>query len=71
MGGFVVKEKLKLLKVELKKWKEEIFGCLDSSIEHKKLEIEQLDLIDDIFGLDSDEIEKKVVLMDELLKESR
>lgn len=35
-GGYVVKKKLKLLKVELKKWREEVFGCLDMKIEGKK-----------------------------------
>lgn len=35
-GGYIVKEKLKLLKNELKAWREDVFGNLDSSIEKKK-----------------------------------
>ncbi|KAL8474597.1 hypothetical protein ACS0TY_031158 [Phlomoides rotata] len=55
MGGFVFKEKLKRLKVDLKIWNREVFGSLD--IEDRRKEIHMLDLIDEVVGLDEHEIE--------------
>lgn len=66
-GGFRVKEKLKLLKCELKNWRVEVFGCLDAKIEEKKEQIEKLDLWDNVFGLE--EVEKRRELMADLMQE--
>lgn len=68
-GGYILNEKLKLLKGELKSWKEKSLGKLDSSIEDKKEEIEKWDILDDAFGLDSEEAEKRASAMTDLLKE--
>ncbi|KAL8547271.1 hypothetical protein ACS0TY_006841 [Phlomoides rotata] len=57
-GGFIVKEKLKLLKNDLKEWNSCIFGNLDTAIENHKQVIQELDIIDDIFGLEETEIMK-------------
>ncbi|KAL8492954.1 hypothetical protein ACS0TY_024238 [Phlomoides rotata] len=55
-GGFIVKEKLKFLKSDLKEWNSLIFGNLDSAVEGHKQTIQELDAIDDTFGLDDSEI---------------
>lgn len=68
-SGFVIKEKVKLLKSELKHWKDEVFGCLDKKIEDKKSEIEELDLVDDVFGLDLAKTEKRASLLGELTQD--
>lgn len=36
----------------------------------KKLEIERLDICDDVFGLDQEEVEKRAILLGELLQET-
>ncbi|KAL8511127.1 hypothetical protein ACS0TY_017812 [Phlomoides rotata] len=58
-GSFIVKEKLKLLKADLKEWNKQVFGNLDEKIERHKQAIHELDLIDDVFGLEDNEIVKK------------
>ncbi|KAL8501911.1 hypothetical protein ACS0TY_021144 [Phlomoides rotata] len=55
-GGFIVKEKLKFLKTDMKEWNSLIFGNLDTAIESHKQVIQELDAIDDTFGLDKTEI---------------
>lgn len=58
-GGFVIKEKIKLLKEDLKTWNREIFGDIGTSIEKCRQEIKMLDTIDDVMGLDDSEIVKR------------
>lgn len=58
-GAFVVKEKLKMLKEDLKVWNREVFGHLDFKIEKHKSVIEQLDVIDEVFGLEEDEYTRR------------
>lgn len=58
-GGFKVKEKLKLLKEDLKKWNTEVFGSLDHKIDKLKLNIQELDLYDEVFGLEEEEVIKR------------
>lgn len=38
-GSFVLKEKFKKLKADLKIWKQEVFGSLDTNIDNRKKEI--------------------------------
>lgn len=69
-GGYIVKEKLKFLKGEFRVWKEEVFGNLDTSIEKKKQELEQLDILDEVFGLGEEEAEKRASIMNDQVRES-
>lgn len=55
-GGFVVKEKMKFLKGELKKWNKSVFGTIEENIESLRGEIQELDVIDDIFRLEELEV---------------
>ncbi|KAL8525717.1 hypothetical protein ACS0TY_015092 [Phlomoides rotata] len=64
-GGFVLKEKLKKMKKESKAWKELLFGKIDLSIK-KYEEIHNLDLFDDVFGLEEDEAARRSALMQDL-----
>ncbi|KAL8514363.1 hypothetical protein ACS0TY_013468 [Phlomoides rotata] len=50
-GAFILKEKLKHMKTDLKEWNKKTFGLIDLKIEEKKAVIANLDLIDDTFGL--------------------
>ncbi|KAL8498962.1 hypothetical protein ACS0TY_022066 [Phlomoides rotata] len=50
------KEKLKLLKKDLRDWNKAIFGDMDYNIDMKKEEIEVFDRIDDAMGLEEEEI---------------
>ncbi|KAL8518745.1 hypothetical protein ACS0TY_009925 [Phlomoides rotata] len=59
------------MKAGIKIWKERIHGKLDYSIEKRKEEILQLDLLDDIFGLDEEESGRRSYLMKDLLVELR
>lgn len=70
MGCICAKEKLKLLKKELKIWQKEVFSKLDNSIEEKKVDIEKLDLLDDAFGLDEEEAARRNNIMEALIKDS-
>ncbi|KAL8554478.1 hypothetical protein ACS0TY_002607 [Phlomoides rotata] len=47
---FTLKEKLKMLKLDLKAWSREIFGALQQKVEDQKENIERLDRFDEIFG---------------------
>ncbi|KAL8481726.1 hypothetical protein ACS0TY_028027 [Phlomoides rotata] len=69
-GGYVLKEKLKELKTELKTWSREIFNGMDRRIKEKKEEIEKLDLWDDTFGLEEDEITRRQNLLGDLMMET-
>lgn len=55
-SGYVLKEKMKFLKGEIKTWNTQGFGCLNGNIENQKQEIQRLDIIDEVFGLDDQEI---------------
>ncbi|KAL8515928.1 hypothetical protein ACS0TY_014579 [Phlomoides rotata] len=55
-GGFVLKEKLKRLKADIKKWNKEVFGMIDEKIEKRKQVILKLDMIDETLGLKENEI---------------
>ncbi|KAL8528574.1 hypothetical protein ACS0TY_006121 [Phlomoides rotata] len=70
-GGFILKEKLKRMKFEIKIWKEPVYGKLDCNIEKKKEEIFHLDLIDDVFSLYEEEMSKRANLFDELSVEMK
>lgn len=48
--GFVVKEKLKKLKEDLKEWNQNVFGIVEANIEKSRREIQKLDAIDDTLG---------------------
>lgn len=50
----MLKEKWKLIKVELRSWNKEVVGQLDCKINRKK--IENLDRHDDTLGLEEKEI---------------
>lgn len=55
-GGYIVKEKLKLLKEDLRQWNNLVFGSIEKKIESLKEKIQELDFIDDALGLDEIEI---------------
>lgn len=65
-GGFVLKEKLKLLKADLKVWNREVFGNLETSIAQKTTYNKMLDIIDDSLGLEDHEIIKRNQISAEL-----
>ncbi|KAL8530880.1 hypothetical protein ACS0TY_007781 [Phlomoides rotata] len=69
-ASFVIKEKLKEVKAELKVWSKEIFHGLDRKIEMKKEEIERLDILDDTFGLEDEETSRRQDLLGDLMMES-
>lgn len=52
----MLKEKLKLLKTDIKVCHMDTFGIVETTISQKKQEIEQLDRVDDTFGLEKGEI---------------
>lgn len=57
--GYRVKEKLKKVKDELRKWNRESFGNIDNKMDQHKQEIHELDMIDDTFGLEEEEIVRR------------
>ncbi|KAL8524876.1 hypothetical protein ACS0TY_014480 [Phlomoides rotata] len=68
-AGFVLKEKLKMLKEDLKVWNQQKFRILEASIEKKRNEVLILDTIDDVLGLESEEIYRRAHIMDDLAKD--
>lgn len=68
-GGFILEEKLKMLKQDLKIWRVETFGNLEDFIEKKTSELERLDILDNNFGLYPSEIETRATLMSNILLE--
>lgn len=68
-AGFVLKEKLKLLRADLKTWNSEVFGDIDTSINLKKTRIGEIDRIDDVFGLVEDEVVERKKIAAELLRD--
>lgn len=69
-GAYVLKEKLKMLKNEIKAWKTVTFGNWIKPSRIKKCEIERLDLLDEALGLDEDEARLREQTMNDLIKES-
>ncbi|KAL6576971.1 isoform X1 [Orobanche minor] len=55
-AGFILKEKLKSLKADLRWWSKNIYGNLDNRVKDKKEVLERLDAIDDSRGLGEAEI---------------
>ncbi|KAL8508456.1 hypothetical protein ACS0TY_018907 [Phlomoides rotata] len=71
-GGFVLKEKLKMLKEDLKDWNQKTFGILEASIEKKTHGILILDTIDDTLGLESEEtLASDLILSDQIWESSK
>ncbi|KAL8465251.1 hypothetical protein ACS0TY_034671 [Phlomoides rotata] len=68
-GAYILKEKLKHMKADLKKWSNKTFGLIDLKVEENKAEILSLDLIDDTFGLEDEEIIKRNMISAELLRD--
>lgn len=57
-----MKEKLKLLKNDLKQWNKETFGDIENRVVALKNKIQKLDILDDIFDLEESKvIERKEV----------
>ncbi|KAL8536190.1 hypothetical protein ACS0TY_011723 [Phlomoides rotata] len=54
--GFVLKEKLKRLKMDIKQWNKEVFRQIDGKIEDRQNKIQELDMIDEAMGLEQHEI---------------
>lgn len=48
-GSFILKEKFKRLKADLKAWNKEVFDTLDKKIEKRIQEIQELDILDEVF----------------------
>ncbi|KAL8473811.1 hypothetical protein ACS0TY_030606 [Phlomoides rotata] len=68
--GFVIKEKLKELKTQVNAWSRETFNGMDRRIEDKKDEIGKLDILDDTFGLEEEEISRRQDLLGDLIMET-
>lgn len=66
--GFRLKEKLKLLKMDLKSWNILVFGNKEQQIATQKQEIEILDRFDEVFRLEEDELINRNRLSTELLR---
>ncbi|KAL8501606.1 hypothetical protein ACS0TY_020933 [Phlomoides rotata] len=54
--SFSLKERLKLLKKDLKGWSREVFGGIQHKIENQRGDIECWDRVDDVFGLEEEEV---------------
>lgn len=68
-AGYVLKEKLKMLKTDLKIWNKEVFRWMDSNIAAKKERIGELDRVDDVFGLEEEEVIERKKVSAELLRD--
>jgi len=67
-GIFILKEKLKKLKVDLKVWNKEVFGDVNLAGKEVQKRIEVLDTRDDECGLAEAEMEERKGLLAELNK---
>ncbi|KAL8483361.1 hypothetical protein ACS0TY_026168 [Phlomoides rotata] len=65
---FRLKEKLKLLRGDLKVWNREVFGMIEHNIDEKQKEVEKWDCIDDTFGLEENEVIERNRCSAELLR---
>jgi hypothetical protein len=48
--GYILKERLKGLKEEIKKWNAEEYGAVDSKIQQLRIDIEEVDLRSEVGG---------------------
>ncbi|KAL8544480.1 hypothetical protein ACS0TY_004877 [Phlomoides rotata] len=55
-AAYMLKEKLKLHKKDLREWNKVVLGDIDYNIDTKKNKTEVLDRIDDVMGLEEEEI---------------
>ncbi|KAL8521151.1 hypothetical protein ACS0TY_011630 [Phlomoides rotata] len=67
-AAYRLKEKLKLLKKDIRDWNKCIFGDIDHNIDSKMKEIEVLDRIDDAMGLEEVEVIQQNKSTAELIK---
>lgn len=67
-AGFRIKEKLKLIKADLKEWNASVFEFKERQIEEHKTEIEYLDRMNEVFGLEEEEIVKRNRVTTELMR---
>lgn len=67
-GSFVLEEKLKLLKGDIKIWSKSTFGQIEDTLESRKVDIEALYIIDDALGLEEEEIIERNQPSTELLR---
>ncbi|KAL8506055.1 hypothetical protein ACS0TY_017063 [Phlomoides rotata] len=65
---FRLKEKLKILRSDLKAWNREVFRMIDHNIGEKRKEIKKWDRIDDTFGLEENEVIERNRCSVELLR---
>ena len=63
---FALKEKLKLLKADLKVWNRSVFGCVESDKRRIEMEIENLDGEDDIDTLEDEGRLRRLELLSQL-----
>ena len=61
-----LKEKLKLLKADLKEWNRSVFGCVESEKRRIEMEIENLDGEDDIDALEDEGRQRRLDLLSQL-----
>ncbi|KAL8480950.1 hypothetical protein ACS0TY_027463 [Phlomoides rotata] len=54
--SYALMEKLKLLKRDLKVWSRETFGAIQQKMENQRDDIDRLDIYDEVFGLEDEEI---------------
>ncbi|KAL6520276.1 hypothetical protein OROMI_032456 [Orobanche minor] len=69
--GYIIKEKLKMLKKELKVWNATSFGNLDENIERRKKELKELDDLDEDRGLIDAEIIRRNEVKAPLIRETK
>ena len=62
----ILKDKLKLLKVDLKEWNKNVFGCVESNKRRILSEIEELDGKDDDEGLEETGRMRRMELLSQL-----
>ncbi|XP_057770683.1 uncharacterized protein LOC130990469 [Salvia miltiorrhiza] len=68
---FVFKEKLKLIKFALKEWNLRIYGNIEHGLTELKDELQELDIIDDTFGLDESETIRRNELRAKIILKSK
>ncbi|KAK7276838.1 hypothetical protein RIF29_17984 [Crotalaria pallida] len=69
-GAYVIKEKLKALKSELKSWSHSTFGSLDSKIEESLVGINSIDLLSEGRDLTTSEVDQRRKLLAEFWSNS-
>lgn len=66
-GAFVLKEKIKKLKDDLREWNRTEFGPIERRIEELRNELQRLDTMDDVFGLEESEVIRRKEISAEIL----